>query len=171
MSAAAAPDPPGSVVTVRKLVTPRWVLLHVLAVIAFLVCLRLGWWQWDRAQSHTGTFQNLGYALQWPVFAGFVAVLWWKTIRDVLHPELREQREAARAEKDRAKAAEAAAAAAGTPGADPAQVVPAAAVLPTVEEDPEVAAYNRYLASLYARDEERARQQRARRTAGARGGT
>jgi hypothetical protein len=45
-----------------------------------------------------------------------------------------------------------------------------APVLPTDEEDPEVAAYNRYLASLYARDEERERQRRARRTAGARGG-
>jgi hypothetical protein len=54
-----------------------------------------------------------------------------------------------------------------TPAA-PAALVPA---LPTDDEDPEVAAYNRYLASLYARDEQRERQRRARRTAGARGGS
>ena len=28
-------------------------------------------WQWHRYQSGSGTFQNLGYALQWPCFAAF----------------------------------------------------------------------------------------------------
>lgn len=135
-------------------------LLHVLALIAFLVCLRLGLWQWDRAKSHSGTMQNFGYALQWPLFAGFVVVLWWRAIRDVLHPK-------SAGEESREQAAETPKLAAR---ATPATPVVAAPLLPTEEEDPEVAAYNRYLASLYARDEERERQRRARRTAGARGG-
>ena len=34
--------------------------------------LGLAWWQWTRFQSGSGTFQNLGYAFQWPLFAAFV---------------------------------------------------------------------------------------------------
>ena len=145
----------------RRFLTPKWVLLHVLCLIAFLVCLRLGLWQWDRAKSHSGTMQNFGYALQWPLFAGFVVVLWVRGIRDVLHPK--PASDEATEESD-------------STGAPAEAAVPTAAVvttpvLPTDDEDPEVAAYNRYLAALYARDEERDRQRRARRTAGARGGS
>lgn len=43
-------------------------------VIAAVVCLLMGWWQWDRYESSSGTGQNLGYALQWPLFA--VACVW-----------------------------------------------------------------------------------------------
>nr|WP_051059692.1 hypothetical protein [Corynebacterium capitovis] len=45
---------------------------HVaLLFLAVCTCLLLAWWQWTRFKSGTGTFQNLGYALQWPFFAGF----------------------------------------------------------------------------------------------------
>lgn len=144
----------------RKVLTVKWMLVHVLMLIAFGVCLRLGWWQWSRAESHSGTMQNFGYALQWPLFAAFVVVLWWRGIRDVLHPK---------PASDKAKDEPAAAPRLATPDAPatPAVTMP---VLPTDEEDPEVAAYNRYLASLYARDAEREQQRRSRRTAGTRGG-
>ncbi len=42
-----------------------------LMILAAAGCLALGWWQWTRYESASGTFQNLGYALQWPFFAGF----------------------------------------------------------------------------------------------------
>ena len=42
--------------------------------------LRLGLWQWDRAQSHTGGMQNYAYALQWPLFAVFAIVVYVKTL-------------------------------------------------------------------------------------------
>ncbi|UKN42301.1 lipoprotein [Mycobacterium lepromatosis] len=42
-----------------------------LVIIAACSFLALGWWQWTRFQSASGTFQNLGYAFQWPLFAGF----------------------------------------------------------------------------------------------------
>ena len=45
--------------------------LVALVVVAFVACLGLGWWQWERFSSG-GTFQNLGYAFQWPLFAFFV---------------------------------------------------------------------------------------------------
>lgn len=44
-------------------------------------CLALGWWQWTRFQSVSGTFQNLGYALQWPLFAGFCVYAYRKFVR------------------------------------------------------------------------------------------
>ena len=42
-----------------------------LVIVAASGCLALGWWQWTRWESNSGSFQNLGYALQWPMFAGF----------------------------------------------------------------------------------------------------
>jgi hypothetical protein len=45
-------------------------------VIAALVCLRLGWWQWNVAHETRGTIQNLGYALLWPVFGGAFIFMW-----------------------------------------------------------------------------------------------
>lgn len=52
---------------------------HRPALIAFVViaaaaCLALGWWQWGRFESTAGSARNLGYAMQWPLFA--VAFLW-----------------------------------------------------------------------------------------------
>ncbi|WP_165165303.1 hypothetical protein [Corynebacterium qintianiae] len=44
------------------------IVLLTLAVIASLL---LAYWQWTRYQSGAGTFQNLGYALQWPFFGAF----------------------------------------------------------------------------------------------------
>lgn len=43
----------------------------LLSLLASAVCLLLGWWQWNRFHEAGGTFQNLGYALQWPLFAVF----------------------------------------------------------------------------------------------------
>lgn len=39
--------------------------------LAAAACLALGYWQWGRYVSMAGTYQNLGYALQWPLFAAF----------------------------------------------------------------------------------------------------
>ncbi|MEE6175634.1 hypothetical protein [Mycobacterium sp. 050134] len=55
--------------------------LIVLALVAACGCLALGWWQWTRFQSTSGTFQNLGYALQWPLFAWFCIYAYRKFVR------------------------------------------------------------------------------------------
>lgn len=45
---------------------------HILLLAAAVVaCILLAYWQWTRYRSGTGTFQNLGYALQWPFFGAF----------------------------------------------------------------------------------------------------
>ena len=55
--------------------------LLVLAIVASAGCLALGWWQLSRWESNSGSFHNLGYALQWPLFAGFCLYAYRKFIR------------------------------------------------------------------------------------------
>ena len=52
-----------------------------LVILAAGGCLALGWWQWTRFQSASGTFQNLGYAMQWPLFAWFCVYAYRKFVR------------------------------------------------------------------------------------------
>src|SRR3954452_14957871 len=44
-------------------------------------CMALAWWQWTRYESNSGSFLNLGYALQWPMFAGFCVYAYYKFVR------------------------------------------------------------------------------------------
>ncbi|MGY0231211.1 hypothetical protein [Longispora urticae] len=155
----------------RRLLTPRWLLVHLLAVAAVAAMLALGWWQLGRARD--GNALSIGYTLEWPVFAAFVVFVWVKSVRR----ELREGSEAT--------ASGAAAAASGSadpasgsagqptglaadatgPAADPnAPAVPpeptgadlirrlaeerAAARASARADDPETAAYNHYLGWL-----------------------
>lgn len=55
--------------------------LILLVIVAAAGCLALGWWQWSRFESASGSFQNLGYALQWPLFAGFCVYAYRKFVR------------------------------------------------------------------------------------------
>ncbi|UGT60254.1 transcriptional regulator [Nocardia asteroides] len=105
--------------------------LIALVVVAALACLALGWWQWERFESSSGTGQNLGYALQWPLFAGFVVFAYFRFVR---------------LERDDEEAAEA------PPRPSAAREIPAG-ILPerpaaARDDDPELAAYNSYLAEL-----------------------
>jgi len=53
----------------------------VLVFLAFLTCMRLGWWQWERTQETTGTAQNFGYALLWPAFGVAFIYMWVRFLR------------------------------------------------------------------------------------------
>ena len=55
--------------------------LIALVVLGAAGCLALAWWQWTRYESASGSFQNLGYALQWPMFAGFCFYAYFKFVR------------------------------------------------------------------------------------------
>lgn len=55
--------------------------LVLLVVVLALAALALGWWQWERFSSASGTAQNLGYALQWPLFAGFALFAYFRFVR------------------------------------------------------------------------------------------
>jgi DNA-binding transcriptional regulator of glucitol operon len=101
-----------------------------------IVCCGLAWWQWERFSSASGTFQNLGYVLQWPLFGLFPAFMFYR-IRQL---RLRQEEADARPE------------ALTPPPAPPPPRTPRPAAVP-VEDDDELAAYNRYLAELNSQDE------------------
>jgi len=111
---------------------------HALAFVLVVGFLGLGWWQYTRATG--GNALSWGYAFQWPVFAAFVAFLWWREVQherrgDPAAPEPAEHTER-------------------LPGA-PVTVgrpirVPSRPAVPSDEDDPELAAYNDYLSWLAA---------------------
>jgi DNA-binding transcriptional regulator of glucitol operon len=122
----------------KGLWTPAWIARHALALVLFFGFLALGWWQYTRAAG--GNALSWGYAFQWPVFAAFVAFLW---LREVQHERRGPQR-----------AAEPPPAEERRPGA-PVTVgrpvrVPARPAAGTPDDDPELTAYNDYLAWLTA---------------------
>jgi hypothetical protein len=62
------------------LMTPRWLAWHIFAVVAFWGMLWLGDWQLHRAIGGNGL--SWAYTFEWPLFAGFGAIFWARTIRD-----------------------------------------------------------------------------------------
>ena len=113
----------------RLLLSPRWLFRHVLMVALVAGCLAASRWQYGRAvERHS--IQNWSYTVEWVLFGGFVVLGWAWFLRD----ELRERSGAAPVARVRE-----------TP-------LPVVAVAATTEdEDPELAAYNRYLAELAAK--------------------
>jgi DNA-binding transcriptional regulator of glucitol operon len=159
---------------VRRFVfAPRWVFGHVLVVVAVASCLLLAQWQWGRAEI-THSLQNMAYALQWPLFAVFFAVMWWRMLRlesQRLDEEAEfgpEFEEVGSVGSDRVEsgAAESDAAGPGAPVGSPSVSEQSAqsrveqpARIPEqpaddLDDDPELAAYNRMLAELAVRDRE-----------------
>ena len=119
-----------------SLITPRRLAIVGGCLLSLVVCCGLAVWQWQRFESASGTWQNLGYVLQWPLFGLFPAFLFWRM------RTLRTEH------------------AANPPEAPPAQEPPPAPPRPVVvrddDDDPELAAYNRFLAQLNARDRQEA---------------
>ena len=54
---------------------------HLLTLGAMVTCALLAAWQWGRAESATGSLLNVGYGLQWPLFAVFFGVMWYRMLR------------------------------------------------------------------------------------------
>ncbi|MGH3773633.1 MAG: hypothetical protein ACRDRW_19945 [Pseudonocardiaceae bacterium] len=128
----------------RFVLARRWWVGHLLVAVCCAVFVRLGRWQWDRARSPSGDWQNLGYALQWPLFAVVLALAWARFLWLERHrpPEV------------------------GFPGPEtvPTATAPTEKLTPPVprrpahpptrEDDPddELAAYNAYLTRLAEQD-------------------
>ncbi|MBY8873316.1 hypothetical protein K7640_15895 [Micromonospora sp. PLK6-60] len=66
----------------KRLWTPAWIARHVAMVVLVVGFLGLGWWQVTRAAA--GNTLSYGYAIEWPVFAGFVVFVWWREVRHTL---------------------------------------------------------------------------------------
>jgi DNA-binding transcriptional regulator of glucitol operon len=144
---------------VRQLIlSPRWIFWHVLTLGAMATCGFLAAWQWQRAGSSMGSALNVGYGLQWPVFAVFFGYMWWRFLRMAI-ADLRAEAEVEPGDVEpgdpgavadvRGAAAEPVPDAPSPFGPRPAGYRVARA---PDEDDPEVAEYNRMLAALAARD-------------------
>jgi DNA-binding transcriptional regulator of glucitol operon len=108
-----------------------------LCVVSFVGCLGLAWWQFQRYESATGDWQNFGYMLLWPLFGVFPTFMVWRLRR------LRAQ--------DRQPVEK-------QPPLAPEPPKPARIVAGQDDsDDPELAAYNRYLAKLNALDQQETR--------------
>ena len=106
--------------------------LMILAIVAAGGCLALGWWQWSRWESNSGSFQNLGYALQWPMFAAFCVYAYRKFVRyEDVPPEPRDAREVTEI---------------------PAGLLPERPAVAAQQRDAVLAEYNAYLAQLAKSD-------------------
>ena len=109
----------------RRLLTPRWVLLHLLVVALFVGTWFAAYWQFAKAEGGGGAV-NWSYTIQWPLY-GFMGL--WFYLRMV------------RTELNR----------------DPDEDEPGREVVlyqrPRIDTtgDPELAAYNAYLAELNER--------------------
>lgn len=107
--------------------------LIALVIVAACGCLALGWWQWTRYESTSGSFQNLGYALQWPMFAGFCVYAYRKFVRYEEAPPATQPSPDAVTEI-------------------PAGLLPERPTATTESDDPVMRDYNAYLAELAEAD-------------------
>lgn len=131
----------------KILLSPKWWGLHLFVIVLVLVFLRLGLWQWHRANSPSGGIQNYAYAFQWPLFAVFGIVLWWKTLRIEVAGE---QDETGEAPRPLSRLAVPALPEPDIEHRDGVRI--GISATPEVDEtDDEVNAYNAYLARLNAR--------------------
>ncbi len=114
-----------------RLFGPKRLLCHLGVLVVFLVCLRLGWWQWERSKELGGAAQNLSYAVLWPVFGGYAIYVWVRLLR----MEIR---------GDQVLAGD------GDPvlGRPDGTTGPGTALVPYLPPDPELVAYNAYLTEL-----------------------
>lgn len=112
---------------IRILLSPRWLVRHVLLGVALWTCWGFGTWQLERALERDSIL-NWSYTVEWGLFGAFALLSWGWLLRDDLR---------------------------GGPPPEPDE--PPVVHLPVAqpvsdEEDPELAAYNRMLAALNAKD-------------------
>lgn len=119
----------------RRLLTPGWLVGHTLVWLGVAVCLALGWWQAGRAVG--GNTLSWAYTFEWPLFAVFLIYLWIREMRLALGG------------KPGTRAEDAAAPAKRGP------LITRRETQPGDDGDPQLAAYNRYLAWLSEHPEAR----------------
>lgn len=133
-----------------RLLTPAWIARHLGAVALVVGFSALGWWQISRALS--GNTLSWAYAVEWPIFAGFVIFVWVREARHTLRGDLPEQPATGIDGPPLAAVTAGPSATTGVGGAvttgggirRPVRADRRSTV--ATDEDPELEAYNRYLA-------------------------
>ena len=116
---------------------PRWHWLgwHAFVVAAVIGMLWLGDWQFRRAEA--GNALSWAYTFEWPIFAIFAVVFWAKTILDEFKPKTAADSNAPPVELP-----------AGVTGSRTRAAGSSGGAADEDEDDPELDAYNAYLARL-----------------------
>jgi hypothetical protein len=143
----------------RFLITPRWLAWHTFAVFAAWGMLWLGDWQFHRAEG--GNALSWAYTFEWPIFTIFGIVFWAKTIIDEWRQQGADQQRASQPGDQSQHAGHSQESGTSHRGAmqqvmarQTAVDLPAAAHIAAeydadADDDPELAAYNAYLANLH----------------------
>jgi DNA-binding transcriptional regulator of glucitol operon len=53
---------------------------HVAMLLIVTACLALGYWQLRRGEA--GNMRSYAYAVEWPFFAGAAGYMWWRSMRE-----------------------------------------------------------------------------------------
>jgi DNA-binding transcriptional regulator of glucitol operon len=143
-----------SVESVRGgLFSSRGLLIVAVSLVSLIGGALLAWWQWTRYQSASGTLQNLGYVLQWPLFGVFPAFMFYRI--NLAAKRAREADEAAMADETPEEVPEPRA-----PEVSADEWLATHAYVQkqqsrtTAEEDQDLLAYNQRLAQLSASEEQ-----------------
>ncbi|GAB3317953.1 hypothetical protein GCM10027451_36300 [Geodermatophilus aquaeductus] len=77
------------VVLWSRLLRPGLLVGHVVVLALFLLCLRFAGWQWERAELSGWNVQHVSYALQWPTFGVMGLFFYWRMLRIEIerHPD------------------------------------------------------------------------------------
>jgi DNA-binding transcriptional regulator of glucitol operon len=119
---------------------PKWLAGHVLVLALSVTMVLLGHWQLTVSEHKGFSLQNFGYALQWWAFTAFALAFWAKIVHDHANASPSSQPP--------------------PPEPEPEQPITYRRYVPptqatNIEDDPEVARYNEYLASLDPSSDER----------------
>ncbi|HEY0806165.1 MAG TPA: hypothetical protein VGD84_13910 [Pseudonocardiaceae bacterium] len=153
----------------------RALAIVAVSLVAVVGGAMLAWWQWTRYTSATGTLQNLGYVLQWPLFGVFPAFMFWRIHRTAQRERAADEADANEADTEADTNAEPIPTPRqGTPRPKPEpQLDPRLTYTqnrtvagPDPELDQELLAYNNYLARLADREQHSAWPQPPRPNAG-----
>jgi uncharacterized membrane protein len=68
----------------RIILSPGWILLHLVAIALIVAMVLLGRWQLLVSEHRHFHLQNFGYALQWWLFSLFVVFMWVRLVRDAV---------------------------------------------------------------------------------------
>ncbi|MFC0083059.1 hypothetical protein ACFFRE_13065 [Aciditerrimonas ferrireducens] len=160
----------------RMWFTRRAIVLHLIIAVVVPTFVGLWWWQWHAALA--GNELSWAYTFEWPIFTGYAIFVWWKMVHQQPEPKAKGTRVERGAvtrpvgwalekhpqefddqpvEADVPAVLAPAAQGTGTPAMAAAADAPLPALTApeedspgTQEEDPELAAYNEYLAALAA---------------------
>jgi hypothetical protein len=117
----------------RRLLYPKWWVLHLFVIACCVTMVFLGRWQWHVAHRHNGDIRYYAYAFQWWAFTGFALVMWLRVVLDYLRTGAGAE---PRPEQD------------GEPTAGPGYLAYVPPASPAPDDDPERLRFNAYLREL-----------------------